>query len=87
MNKLNQKVIKTEKRFYQLSPNLICPIALVGSRPQFFLWKFGIVYRRTVGSAVVKQTSGPKVIKLKIETSLKSQASDWLKWQQVFFCQ
>jgi hypothetical protein len=27
--------------------------------------------------------SGPKIIKLKLETRLKSQASDWLKWQPV----
>jgi hypothetical protein len=25
----------------------------------------------------------PEVIKLNMETSLKSQASDWLKWQPV----
>jgi hypothetical protein len=27
--------------------------------------------------------TGPKIIKLKMETSLKSQESDWLKWQLV----
>jgi hypothetical protein len=26
---------------------------------------------------------GPKIIKLKLETRLKSQASDWLKWRLV----
>jgi hypothetical protein len=25
--------------------------------------------------------SGPKIIKLRLETRLKSQASDWLKWR------
>jgi hypothetical protein len=28
-------------------------------------------------------TPGSKVIKLKMDTSLKSQASDWMKWQPV----
>jgi hypothetical protein len=26
---------------------------------------------------------GPKIIKLKLETNLKSQTSDWLKWRLV----
>jgi hypothetical protein len=32
-----------------------------------------------------KYYSGPKVIELRMETSLKSQASDWLKWRLVSF--
>jgi hypothetical protein len=30
---------------------------------------------------IVNVSSGPKLIKLRLETSLKSQASDWLKWR------
>jgi hypothetical protein len=38
------------------------------------------IYRFVINNIALYQ-SGPKITKLKLETRLKSQASDWLKWR------